>query len=139
MPEAVICPDIETPRPARAEVYERLDRATAMARREEREQLRPILECDRYDLWKGNGARSHAEFLAGRLNISQFKARRHGDTDVSEAHTLEQRRADALRSLCSAQIANDQDPDRAKIVVNATAEIVLEAKTDKNATVESGS
>lgn len=257
MPETAIRPDIEE-RPSRGDVYERLDRATVIARREDRESLRAILDCDRYDLWKGNGARSHAEFLAGRLNISQFKARRRiaaayalehlprtahalesgllgldtvveltrfatpktearlikwarkvtpgavtrradeetrvskarfedartardldywgsldgtelhfegrvptaegekfvkaidrllpdvtpcfpeGDTDFPETPTLGQRRADALILLCSAQIANDQDPDRATIVVNAPAEIVMNVKTDKNATVESG-
>src|SRR5687768_2547735 len=84
MSETPMAPVIEAP-PSRAEIYERLDRQTVMARREERDRLRTILECDRYDLWQGNGARSHAEFLAGRLNISQFKARRW----IAAAYALE--------------------------------------------------
>lgn len=61
-----------------------------------------------------------------------------GDADFPAAATLEQRRADALGLLCSAQIANDQDPDRATIVVHAPAEMIVDAPTEKNATVESG-
>jgi hypothetical protein len=256
MSETTLPPATEAP--TKAEIYERLDRATVTARREERERLRVILECDRWDLWQGNGARSHAEFLAGRLNISQFKARRligaayaleflprishalesgvisldtavelsrfatpateekllkwarrvtprsvmeraneetrrskkvfedayqarsldwwhsldgtelhiegrvptdvgekfvkaidrllpdatpsvpEGDPDFPAAPTLEQRRADALGLLCSAQIADDQDPDRATMVLHAPAQMVIEDDPGFNALFESG-
>ena len=47
--------------------------------------MREILEADRSDSWMGNGARSHAEFLAGRYGISQWKARRW----IGAAYALE--------------------------------------------------
>ncbi|MEA2446587.1 MAG: hypothetical protein QOK47_224 [Actinomycetota bacterium] len=53
--------------------------------RMERRLLREILECDRNDGWQGHGARSHAEFLAGRYGISQWKARRW----IGTAYALE--------------------------------------------------
>ena len=51
----------------------------------ERQLLREILEDDRNDAWMGNGARSHAEFLAARYGIGQWKARRW----IGAAYALE--------------------------------------------------
>ena len=51
----------------------------------ERERLRAILECDRHDLWHGQGCRDLAEFLAGRYGISKWKARRW----IGAAYALE--------------------------------------------------
>ena len=58
-----------------------LDQATADIGRAERRQLRAILECDRRGQWRTSGAkvegcRDHVGFLAARLGISQWKARR---------------------------------------------------------------
>lgn len=67
------------------EVIHRMDRAHVEVGRIERERLRAILECDRHDLWRNQGARDHAEFLAGRYGFSKFRARRL----IGAAYSLE--------------------------------------------------
>jgi hypothetical protein len=69
----------------RDEIFDRLDSAHVQVGRFERERLRAILECDRHDVWMDQGCRSHAEFLAGRYGISQWKARRW----IGTAYALE--------------------------------------------------
>jgi hypothetical protein len=70
--------------------------------------------------------------LAGRLpDIVQ-----DGDDDTPPLEdTLDARRADALAAMCSRAIAEDQDPDRATIVVFAELDALL---TGGNGKVENG-
>ena len=240
-----------------AELLRRLDAAHVEAGRVERDRLRVVLEFDRRELWRGNGARDHAEFLAARYGISQWKARRwigaayalehlpvishaltsgtlsldkvvelsrfatgvtekklvswarrvtpaairrradaevrtslerarevesdrhltwwwHQDDGALEiegrlppaegsafisavdrmakdlpdslpeecapthdtGYSIEQRRADALALLCSARIADDQDPDRAMVVVHAPYDALTKGR--RNATIANG-
>ena len=73
-------------RPAtNTDVLARLDGAHVRACRAERDLLRAILECDRNELWRNQGARDHAEFLAGRYGVSKWKARRF----IGAAYALE--------------------------------------------------
>ena len=72
-------------RASRAVVFDEMDRAHVDAGRAERRRLKAILECDRHELWRGHGARDHAEFLAGRYGMSKWKARRM----IAAAYTLE--------------------------------------------------
>jgi hypothetical protein len=60
----------------------------------ERELLRRVAECDRSGAWEGSGARDTAHWLAMKLGISEWKARRW----VVAAHALEglPRLSDAL-------------------------------------------
>lgn len=46
------------------------------------------------------------------------------------------RRADALFALCSARLANDQDQDRATVIVHADLDVLYDA--DTNAVIEGG-
>jgi hypothetical protein len=69
----------------KSDAIHRMDEAHVEAGRIERERLRAILECDRHDLWHGQGCRDLAEFLAGRYGISKWKARRW----IGAAYALE--------------------------------------------------
>ena len=72
-------------REAASGVIRRMDEAHVEVGRIERERLKAILECDRHDLWHGQGCRDLAEFLAGRYGISKWKARRW----IGAAYALE--------------------------------------------------
>ena len=52
----------------------------------QRELLSYVAECDRCERWKRDGCRDMAQWLAGRLGISNWTARRW----VAAAHALEQ-------------------------------------------------
>jgi hypothetical protein len=62
-----------------------MDEAHVAIGRLERDRLRAILECERHDLWHGQGCRDLAEFLAGRYGISKWKANRW----IGAAYALE--------------------------------------------------
>jgi hypothetical protein len=64
--------------------------------------------------------------LAGRLpDIVQDE----DDDDEPLTGSLDARRADALYAMCSRAIAEDQDPDRATIVVQAELDALIEGST----------
>lgn len=67
------------------DVFRRMDEAHVEVGRLELHRLKAILACDRRELWRGHGARTHAEFLAGRYGITQWKARRW----IGTAYALE--------------------------------------------------
>src|SRR5688500_2056116 len=69
----------------RRAVFGQLDGAHVEIGRLERDRLKAILECDRHDLWRGQGCRDLPEFLAGRYGISKWKARRW----IGAAYALE--------------------------------------------------
>src|SRR5688500_11353853 len=69
----------------RRAVFGQLDGAHVEIGRLERDRLKAILECDRHDLWRGQGCRDLPEFLAGRFGISKWKARRW----IGAAYALE--------------------------------------------------
>lgn len=69
----------------RRAVLRQMDGAHVEIGRLERDRLKAILECDRYDLWHGQGCRDLAEFLAGRFGISKWKANRW----IGAAYALE--------------------------------------------------
>jgi len=81
----------------------------------ERALLREILEDDRTDAWHGHGARSHAEFLAGRYGISQWKARRW----VGAAYALEHLPLTA-HALESGRLSLDKVIELTRFAVPAT-------------------
>jgi len=58
------------------------------------------------------------------------------EDDQDPATNIETRRADALVAMASASIANDQDPDRATVVVHADVETILEE--DRNSVLHGG-
>ena len=69
----------------KSDAIRRMDESHVEVGRIERERLRAILECDRHDLWQGQGCRDHAEFLSGRYGISKWKAKRW----IGAAYALE--------------------------------------------------
>lgn len=69
----------------RRAVFGRMDEAHVEIGRRERDRLTAILECDRHNLWRGQGCRDLAEFLAGRYGISKWKANRW----IGAAYALE--------------------------------------------------
>lgn len=69
----------------RRAVFQQMDGAHVEIGRLERDRLRAILECDRHDLWHGQGCRDLAGFLAGRYGISKWKANRW----IGAAYALE--------------------------------------------------
>ena len=69
----------------KSDAIRRMDESHVKVGRIERERLRAILECDRDDLWQGQGCRDHAEFLAGRYGVSKWKAKRW----IGAAYALE--------------------------------------------------
>jgi hypothetical protein len=56
--------------------------------------------------------------------------------DEASARLVGSRRADALVALCSVQLADDADPDRATVVVHAELDALLDR--DANALIENG-
>ena len=75
----------ERVREERTEIRHGLEAAQATLGSAERERLRWIRRADRAELWRGDGSRSMAEWLAARLHVGQWKARRM----VAAAHALE--------------------------------------------------
>lgn len=97
------------------DVLDRMDSAHVMVGRLERERLTAILDCDRDDAWAGHGARSHAEFLAGRYGISQWKARRW----IGTAYALEHLPLTA-HALESGRLSLDKVVELTRFVTPAT-------------------
>jgi len=62
-----------------------LERAGAAAGAAERERLRWVLACDRAELWRHDGCRNMAQWLSGKAQISNWKARRF----IGAAYALE--------------------------------------------------
>jgi len=62
-----------------------LERAGAAAGAAEREHLRWVLACDRAELWRHDGCRNMAQWLSGKAQISNWKARRF----IGAAYALE--------------------------------------------------
>jgi Domain of unknown function (DUF222)/HNH endonuclease len=86
------------------DVIERLDAAHAVACSAQREMLRLIARVDRFELWRGSGARDTAHFVCMRYGISEWKARRW----VRAAHAL-----GGLPRLSDALARGEVSPDKA--------------------------
>ena len=59
-----------------SELNHALDRAHSDVTKQQRRLLDIVAECDRRELWRGDGARDCAEWVAARLGISKWAARR---------------------------------------------------------------
>jgi Domain of unknown function (DUF222)/HNH endonuclease len=70
--------------PDGGEAIARLDRAHATVTSAQRSLLESILQCDRAEVWKPEGFRNLAHWLAARLGTTEWGARRL----INAAHTL---------------------------------------------------
>src|SRR5688572_24841020 len=102
---------------ARSDALRRMDGTHVEIGRLERERLRAILDSDRHDLWHGQGCRDHAEFLAGRYGISQWKARRW----IGTAYALEHLPR-ISHALCSGALPLDKVVELTRFATPATEE-----------------
>jgi hypothetical protein len=69
----------------RFELVAELDRNKALAGQADLALLRTVRACDRGELWRGEGFRKSADWIASRLGVSRWKARRM----IEASHALE--------------------------------------------------
>jgi len=89
----------------------------------------------RLSFWGSLPADLGAKFAKGVDRVARKMAVTPED-DPDPATNMESRRADALVALVSASIANDQDADRATVIIHADVETIL--KADKNGILHGG-
>jgi hypothetical protein len=121
----------EVPRPRPETAAARLDRAQGAVTSAQRALLGAILACEEAGLWERDGFRSLAHWLAGRLGISEWAARRM----VTAAHALEAL-PETARALERGTLCLEKVVELCRFATKETeAELIAWARTVRPATI----